>query len=174
MKLIIQEKKMELWIEELEKCLDEEIETFKGMLSLITGEKDLLVANREEELEMLLIKLTGMVDRAQTLEKERVRLTRKIGFSDKKTTWFKSREQMAEYIGSENASRFYEKIKKIKSLILKISEVNNNNVFLINQGRKNIKAFFDLILHQYDTRTYSNNGKIGSGYHKNILLDKRF
>jgi len=64
------------------------------------------------------------------------------------------------------------KTKKIKEMILKISEINNSNVFLIDQGRKNVKAYFDLLFKQFNNDTYSNVGIIQNKQYKNMLIDK--
>ncbi len=164
---------MQVLIKELIECLDQEIDAYRHILNLISQEKELLVQNREEDLERLLLDLDEQVKKARYLETDRVKITKRMGVANEGTTWFASEKQMEAFAGKEMAAQITERIEKIKGLVLKISEINNNNVFLINQGRKNIKAFFDLILKQHDSRTYTNNGKIGSKFQKNILLDKR-
>ena len=64
------------------------------------------------------------------------------------------------------------KTKKIKELILAVSEINNSNVFLIDQGRKNVKAYFDMLFKESASSTYNNTGVIKDIKYKNVLIDE--
>ena len=64
------------------------------------------------------------------------------------------------------------KTKKIKDLILAVSEINNSNVFLIDQGRKNVKAYFDMLFKESASSTYNNTGVIKDIKYKNVLIDE--
>ncbi|GEM_PF-6586462 len=66
------------------------------------------------------------------------------------------------------------KTKRLKEIILQISEINNSNIFLIEQGRKNIKAYFDLLFKKFNADVYSQEGFIENKMSKNILINKVF
>ena len=137
-------------VEKLSSCLDKEIKIYEEILKLVAGERDLLIQNQEDGLKAVLAELQQKITAIQ--EQEEIRLG----------------------LGKESKdAEIGRKKDRIKQLVLQISEINNNNVFLIDQGRKSIKAFLDLMLDQYEIKTYVRNGKYGDNSKKNILLDKR-
>lgn len=144
------EKKMKDFLN----CLDNEIDIYRDILSLVEEEKRILVKNEELQLNEVVKKQDKFIRKIETEEKERIRLLGTLTQEEKESEDFKDR------------------MRKMKSLIIRISEVNNNNVFLIEQGRKDIRAFLDLILKKGDSKLYSSNGRISSKSQGNIFINE--
>jgi flagellar biosynthesis/type III secretory pathway chaperone len=174
-------------------CLDQEIEAYEDILKTVLEKQKLLVQNRESELEALLVDLNKKAELVKRLELKRVENLRNLGLENKNLTWMENcmkkvknleekpsenfkgnifKGQKFQNIPNDTFEIILKKVKRIKELILRVSEVNNSNVFLIEQGRKNIKAYLDLLFRQFDNDTYSNVGIMKNRQYKNIFLDK--
>lgn len=135
-------------------CLDNEIGIYEEILLLVEEEKKILVKNEELKLEEIVKKQDQLIKRIDTEEKERKRLLKKLTEKEK------------------SSARLKDKIERIKTLIIKISEINNSNVFLIKQGRNNIRTFLELILEKNNLKSYSSDGRISNKPESNIFINK--
>ncbi|MDD5660236.1 MAG: flagellar export chaperone FlgN, partial [Actinomycetota bacterium] len=157
-------------------CLDKEVEVYNDMLEIVNKKQELLIKNKWFEIEKLTKELVLLTEKAKDLNLHRLKILKNMGFEGKNLSWFE--EYIGKAKGFESISkRLIEQItaksKKIKKSVFEITEANKSNIFLIKQGRKGIKAYFDLIFKQLNNTTYCGLGTIkNKEYKKNILIDK--
>lgn len=175
--------------ENLIKILDEETELYEIILEKVLTKQKFLVQNKDLELRSLIIELDKLTQNIKEIDEKRKYILEELGIQNKNLTWLEnyiknnddflrnSKESNNLNFKLKNIPTNYIEIiiiktKKIKELIIKISEINNANVFLINQGKKNIKAYFDLLFKQLNKNTYSNEGILQNNQYKNLLINK--
>jgi flagellar biosynthesis/type III secretory pathway chaperone len=135
-------------------CLDDEIRIYQEILLLVEEEKKILVKNEELSLEEVAKKQDRLIKKISEAEEERKKLLKKLTEKERKSASVEDR------------------IKKIKALISRIGVINNTNIFLIKQGRDNVRAFLDLILEKSNLKSYSSDGKISNKPKGNIFINK--
>jgi len=165
---------MEKQIKRLLNCIDNEIEIYEKVLGLSESQKDALINNGEERLQSITESQNDLIGEIKVQEDIRKKVCKEIAVKRDLALDHNIFKKVLGLAKEEYGSIFTSKIERMKMLMHKISEVNNNNVFLIEQGKKNIKAFYGLVLNASDAKLYSNKGKLGSRNSNIILIDKRF
>ncbi|MBN2073598.1 MAG: flagellar protein FlgN [Actinobacteria bacterium] len=145
---------MEQEIKDFLNCMDNEISIYGEILSLVEEEKNILVKNEELNLEKVVKKQEMLIKKIDGQEIKRVKLLARLNGEDRRSAGIRNR------------------INKIRQLIMRISEINNTNVFLIEQGQKNIRAFLELILGKNNPGSYLRDGRASKGLEGNIFIDK--
>ncbi len=148
-------------IEKLSESMEKEINLYSDILKLVRKERDILVSNRELELENNLKEQNELILIALQGEKNRLAITGEIA----KRMGIESNESVTvsnilKNIEGDQKHRLKQTRDSLGKLIVKIGEINNNNIFLIEQSSKNVKHFLDLILTNNSVSVYLKNGKI--------------
>jgi uncharacterized protein Veg len=164
---------MEEHIQRLLNCIENEIEIYEKVLGLSERQKDALINNGEEKLQPIAEIQNGLIEEIKEQEDIRKKVCKEIAVKKNLALDKNIFKKVSGIIEEEYGSMFTSKIESMKMLMHRISEINNNNVFLIEQGKNNIRAFYSLVLNASDARLYSNNGKLGSKNSNIMLLDKR-
>lgn len=154
---------MEGMIEELSESMKKEINIYSDILKLVRKERDILVNNKELELENNLKEQNELILIALQGEKNRLAITgeiaKRMGIESNESVTISSILKNINIEGNQK-HRLKQTRDSLGELIVKISEINNNNTFLIEQSRKNVKNFLDLILTSNGVNVYLKDGKI--------------
>lgn len=164
---------MEEQINKLIDCIEKEIEAYKNILELSQSQKEALLNNGEEMLSSIAESQNSLIEEIKEQENIRRRICKGIAIKNNLALNQDTFKEVILIIEEKYGSIISFRVQEIKMLMHKISEINNNNVFLIEQGKKNIKAFYSLVSNANDAKLYYNNGKLGSKNNNIILLDKR-
>jgi flagellar biosynthesis/type III secretory pathway chaperone len=152
---------MEKKIEKLIFCMEKELNIYFNILKLVREERDLLVANKEIELDKNLKTQDDLILLASQEEKSRIsimeEITRTPDMGIYSQVTISEILKKLEGIQKNSISQLRDQLKKI---IAKIKEINQNNILLIVQGRGNIKNFLDILINRENGSIYLKNGKI--------------
>lgn len=165
---------MEEMIEKLSESMEKEINLYSDILKLVRKERDILVSDRELELENNLKEQNELILIALQEEKNRLAITGEIaermGIESNESVTISN---ILKNVEGDQKHRLKQAGDSLGKLIVKISEINENNIFLIEQGRKDFRHFIGLITDSNSVGVYLKDGRIKSGSGtKNNLINK--
>jgi flagellar biosynthesis/type III secretory pathway chaperone len=146
-------------------CMEKEITIYKMIFKLVSEERKMLVKNQELEL-------TGNLDEQNELiflayQEENKRMTvmdqaAKLLKLEKRGDSIITVTNITDAIQGEYKTRLKKLRDSLKSIVNNISDLNQNNIFLMEQGRGNAKNLLDLLINKDGTSVYRKDGRMKS------------
>jgi flagellar biosynthesis/type III secretory pathway chaperone len=152
-------------LEKLISCMEKEITIYTMIYKLVSEERKMLVKNQELELAGNLDEQNELIFLAYQEENKRMAVMgqiAKILELQKHGSGIITVSNIANAIEGGYRTRLKKLRDSLKSIVNSISDLNQNNIFLIEQGRGNSKNLLDLIINKDGTSVYRKDGRMKS------------
>jgi flagellar biosynthesis/type III secretory pathway chaperone len=152
------------FLSKLDHQLDELIEVYQGLQKHLLIEKEVLIAaNIDKVIESNQIK-ENFLQKLKTIDVERIKaavnLAQECGGNISNPRLL----ELASLIGGQTEVELKKKHSKLKQLIEKIQELNQDNVIYVNSALKNLNGALSEIKDAFaGSKTYKRQGKIQRG-----------
>jgi len=152
-------------LEKLISCMEKEVTIYSMIYKLVSEERTMLVKNRELELAENLNEQNELIFLAYQEENKRMAImgqAAKMLDIKKRDNSIITVSNIADVVQGEQGTVLKSLRDNLKNVVNSIMDLNQNNVFLMEQGRGNVKNMLDLIINKDGTSVYRKDGRIKS------------
>ncbi len=146
-------------------CMEKEITIYTMIFKLVSEERKMLVKNQELELSKNLDEQNELIFLAYQEENKRMAIMNqaaKMLELEKHGNSIITVSNIADAIQGEYKIRLKKLRDNLKGIVNSISNINQNNIFLMEQGRGNVKNLLDLVINKDGTSVYRKDGRMKS------------
>ena len=152
-------------LEKLISCMEKEITIYTMISKLVSQERKMLVKNQEIELPKNLDEQNELIFLAYQEENKRISVMNqaaKMLELQKHGDGIITVSNIAGAIQGEYKIKLIKLRDSLRSIVDNISDLNQNNIFLMEQGRGNVKNMLDLVINKDGTSVYRKDGRMKS------------
>ena len=146
-------------------CMEKEITIYTMISKLVSQERKMLVSNQELELSKNLDEQNELIFLAYQEENKRIAVmdqTAKMLELQKHGDNIITVSNIADAIQGEYRIKLLKLRDSLRSIVDSIGDINQNNIFLMEQGRGNAKNMLDLVINKDGTSVYRKDGRMKS------------
>jgi flagellar biosynthesis/type III secretory pathway chaperone len=146
-------------------CMEKEITIYTMISKLVSQERKMLVSNQELELAKNLDEQNELIFLAYQEENKRMAVmdqTAKMLELQKHGDNIITVSNIADAIQGEYSIKLKKLRDNLRSIVNTIGDINQNNIFLMEQGRGNVKNMLDLVINKDGTSVYRKDGRMKS------------
>ncbi len=146
-------------------CMEKEITIYTMISKLVSQERKMLVSNQELELAKNLEEQNELIFLAYQEENKRMAVmdqTAKKLELQKHGDNIITVSNIADAIQGEYSIKLKKLRDNLRSIVNSIGDINQNNIFLMEQGRGNVKNMLDLVINKDGTSVYRKDGRMKS------------
>ena len=146
-------------------CMEKEITIYTMISKLVSQERKMLVSNKELELAKNLDEQNELIFLAYQEENKRMAVmdqTAKKLELQKHGDNIITVSNIADAIQGEYSIKLKKLRDNLRSIVNSIGDINQNNIFLMEQGRGNVKNMLDLVINKDGTSVYRKDGRMKS------------
>ena len=146
-------------------CMEKEITIYTMISKLVIQERTMLVNNQELEIARNLDEQNELIFLAYQEENKRIavmdqaaKMLELVKYDHSIVTV----SNIADAIEGGYKNRLNKLRDSLRSIVNSISDLNQNNIFLMEQGRGNVKNMLDIVINKDGTSVYRKDGRMKS------------